>query len=89
MSEISTETTAAMIAHMNDDHAESVAFYAQHFGGRSDVTAAKLLTIEPDGMDIEVTGDAGSGIVRIPFDHVIVDTDDARDTLIAMARAGA
>jgi hypothetical protein len=38
-------------------------------------------------MDIDVDSAAGRATVRVAFDHEIRDADDARDTLIAMAKA--
>jgi putative heme iron utilization protein len=38
------------------------------------------------GMDLAVETPSGSQAVRIAFDHRLADSDDARATLIAMAR---
>ncbi len=78
-----------MIAHMNEDHADAVVAYVHHFGSQPAVRSAILTRILPDRMEIEATGSAGTSTVHIPFDHILRDTDDARDTLIAMARAAA
>ncbi len=77
---------AAMIAHMNDDHADAVLGYVHRFAAHPAAESAKLLAIDDTGMTIEAqTGDAHD-VVRIAFDHTLSDADDARDTLIAMAR---
>jgi len=80
------EQIAAMIAHMNDDHADSVLGYVHRFGALPAATSARLVGLETTHMLIEATIDGSAESVRIPFDHPLRDAADARDTLIAMAR---
>lgn len=74
---------------MNDDHADSVAHYAEVFGACTNVETARLRSLDADGMDLDVITSAGARTTRILFDHAVRDADDARDTLIAMARQSA
>jgi putative heme iron utilization protein len=69
-------------AHMNDDHADAVLLYAKAYGQISNATAAKMLAIDPQGMDLQVDESA----LRIPFDHTLTDSEDAHHTLIAMIK---
>ncbi|MEC8733291.1 MAG: DUF2470 domain-containing protein [Cyanobacteriota bacterium] len=69
--------------HMNDDHAEAVLAYARHYGGVTSPTAARMLAVTPDEMELDVDGDR----VRIRFDHTLSDSEDAHRTLVAMLRA--
>ncbi|HYX14098.1 MAG TPA: DUF2470 domain-containing protein, partial [Nostoc sp.] len=48
--------------------------------------AAQILSIDAQGMDLtaQVNGEAVS--VRIQFDHVLADAEDAHQTLIAMVK---
>ncbi len=81
---------AAMICeHMNDDHADAVAGYARRFAKLEGVVAARMAGIDAHGMDLDV--DAGGETVRarIAFERPLRDADEARDTLIAMARSDA
>ncbi|MEO1210067.1 MAG: DUF2470 domain-containing protein [Cyanobacteria bacterium J06638_20] len=71
--------------HMNDDHAEAVLLYAKAFGNASDATAAQMLRIDADGMDLKLQG-GDTTDVRIPFDHALQDSEDAHQTLIAMVK---
>jgi putative heme iron utilization protein len=80
------ETVAAMIDHMNADHADAVLGYVHRFAGLAAAEAATLVSLDPTGMVVHATLDGTQRIVSIPFDHVLRDADDARDTLIAMAR---
>lgn len=73
-------------SHMNDDHADAVLMYAKVFGQVTEATAATMLAIDPDGMDLnaEVNGETKS--VRVSFDHKLADSEDAHQTLIAMIK---
>jgi putative heme iron utilization protein len=82
---LSPEDAVSICRHMNDDHADSILGYARDFAGISDANGARMTSIDPSGMDIEIDGAAGPRTVRIAFDHELRDSADARDTLIAMA----
>jgi putative heme iron utilization protein len=69
--------------HMNDDHAEAVLAYARHYGGVDTPTAARMLAVGPEAMQLEVDGLT----VEVRFDHTLSDSDDAHRTLVAMLRA--
>jgi putative heme iron utilization protein len=71
--------------HMNDDHAEAITLYAKAFG-KVDATAAELLAIDPEGMDLSAQVNEQTVPVRIAFDHILTDSEDAHQTLIAMVR---
>jgi putative heme iron utilization protein len=81
------EQIVAMIKHMNDDHADSVLGYVHHFAKLPAATAATLVSMDADGMLVHAVIDGTAQPVTIAFDHTLVDAADARDTLIAMARA--
>lgn len=85
MSEAFTpEISARICKHMNEDHADAVLLYAKAFGSQTEATAAELLKIDAEGMDLAVqpSGDP----VRILFDHTLQDAEDAHQTLIAMVK---
>jgi putative heme iron utilization protein len=83
---LAPDAVAAMIAHMNDDHADSVLGYVHRFAALPAATSARLVGLETTHMLIEATIDGSAESVRIPFDHSLRDAADARNTLIAMAR---
>jgi putative heme iron utilization protein len=87
MSTLSPDAIAAMTQHMNEDHADSIAAYARHYGGYTDVKAAKIVDFDPLGIVVEVETPTGAQTLRIPFDHELADADDGRRTLIEMAKA--
>jgi len=72
--------------HMNDDHASAVARYAQAYGGLTEAIGARMLAIDPQGMDLLAVVGAEQVPLRIAFDHELQDSEDAHQTLIAMLR---
>jgi putative heme iron utilization protein len=86
MSEITAEVSSRICQHMNDDHSNAVLLYAQTFGGLKEAQAAEMQAIDNTGMDISVQVDDKFVPVRINFDHVLQDSEDAHHTLIAMVK---
>jgi len=80
------ESERYMIDHMNADHADSNLMYVNVYGNLWSSTAARLVTLDKDGMDLEVTVPDGTQRVRLPFDHRLEDEADAQRTLVAMSR---
>jgi putative heme iron utilization protein len=72
--------------HMNEDHAEAVAIYARTYGNSPDTEAAQMLSIDAQGMNLMTQVNGASVPVRIEFDHVLKDAEDAHHTLIAMVK---
>lgn len=85
--QITTKVSDRICAHMNEDHANAVLLYAQTFGSLTDATAAQMVTIDPQGMDLTVQVNGETVPVRIDFDHKLQDAEDAHHTLIAMVKA--
>ncbi|GET39819.1 DUF2470 domain-containing protein [Microseira wollei] len=73
-------------AHMNDDHAHAVLLYAKAFSNLTDATAAQMLSIDSEGMDLKAQVNGEAVTVRIQFDHVLKDAEDAHHTLIEMVK---
>ncbi|GAC1425240.1 MAG: hypothetical protein NVSMB5_19510 [Candidatus Velthaea sp.] len=86
---LTPQAAAAICDHMNDDHADAIVTYARVFAKIADAREARMTGMDRAGMNLDVVAEAGTANVRIPFDHELRDADDARDTLIAMARATA
>lgn len=83
---ITPEVSTRICTHMNDDHAAAVLMYAKVFGKAAAATAAKMESIDPEGMDLTAQVDGVATPVRISFDHKLVDSEDAHQTLIAMVK---
>lgn len=84
--QFSAQVSSRICNHMNEDHADAVVLYAQAFGGLTDATAAKMETIDAQGMDLTAQVHGEAVPVRIEFDHVLADAEDAHHTLIAMIK---
>lgn len=84
--EITPEISDRICKHMNEDHADAIAIYAKAYGGITDTTAAQMLKIDPQGMDLNVQVNDATQTIRIEFDHELKDSEDAHQTLIAMVR---
>lgn len=82
----SRDDVVRMVAHMNEDHADSVLAYAQHFAKRPQVTAARLLDVTPTEMHLVATGPDGDEPLRIPFDHSLESGHDAHMTMVKMSK---
>ncbi|MBN3957754.1 DUF2470 domain-containing protein [Nostoc sp. NMS8] len=84
--DFSTEISSRICKHMNDDHADAVVIYAKAFGGVTDASAAEMLSIDAQGMDLTAQVNGEAVPVRIQFDRVLADAEDAHQTLIAMVK---
>ncbi|WP_427159120.1 DUF2470 domain-containing protein [Aliinostoc sp. HNIBRCY26] len=84
--QFSPEVSSRICSHMNEDHANAVLLYAQFFGGILEATAARMQAIDAQGMDLIAQVNDENLPVRIPFDHVLADSEDAHHTLIAMVK---
>lgn len=79
------EREAGIVGHMNDDHADALRHYCQQAGmvvaeGVSPVMAG----IDAEGMHLRL----GQRLVRFVFAAPVATPLEARETLVAMARAG-
>jgi putative heme iron utilization protein len=84
--DFSTEISSRICKHMNDDHTDAVVIYAKAFGGVTDAIAAEMLSIDAQGMDLTAQVNGEVVPVHIQFDHILVDAEDAHQTLIAMVK---
>ena len=82
----SPESERYMIEHMNEDHADATLMYAKVYGHLESATAARIVTLDKEGMDLEVTLPDGGRHLRITFEQHLHDEADAQRTLVAMAR---
>jgi putative heme iron utilization protein len=80
----SPEVSDRICKHMNKDHGDAVALYAQVYGQIPEATGAQLLKIDAAGMDLQVQVGEASQALRIAFDHTLVDAKDAHVTLVEM-----
>ncbi|MBD2594593.1 DUF2470 domain-containing protein [Nostoc spongiaeforme FACHB-130] len=84
--QFSPEISTRICNHMNEDHSDAVLLYAKIFGDVTEATSAKMLAIDSQGMDLTAQVNEESIPVRIQFDHILADAEDAHQTLIAMIK---
>ncbi|HEY9635647.1 MAG TPA: DUF2470 domain-containing protein [Coleofasciculaceae cyanobacterium] len=84
--QFSPEVSDRICKHMNEDHADAVALYARSFGNSPDTEAAQMVSIDAEGMNLMTQVNGTSLPLRIQFDHVLKDAEDAHYTLIAMVK---
>jgi len=73
---------AEILAHMNADHADAVALYAERLLGLAG-RGWQLTGIDPEGVDLRGEG----GIGRLDFARRVTDAAAARAELVRLARA--
>ena len=88
MSEPITPTISDRICkHMNEDHAEAIVLYARFFGNTPEAETARMISIDPRGMDLSVDSNNNTNTrVRIEFDSPLQDAEAAHHTLIEMVK---
>lgn len=84
--QFSLEVSDRICKHMNDDHTDAIILYAQAFGGLKDVQTARMLSIDAEGMNLDAQVNEESVPLRIQFDHVLANSEDAHQTLISMVK---
>ncbi|WP_016950184.1 DUF2470 domain-containing protein [Anabaena sp. PCC 7108] len=84
--QFSPEISDRICKHMNEDHANAVVIYAQAFGNVKNATVAQMLSIDAEGMNLSAEVNGETVPVRVQFDHILADAEDAHQTLIAMVK---
>ncbi len=69
-----------ILRHMNEDHAQAVANYAQRLLGRPGV-GWRMTGIDPEGIDLRADGE----IARLEFTAPVLTPEGARATLVELA----
>lgn len=84
--EFSTQVSDRICKHMNEDHADAVVLYAKAYGNLVDATAAQMLSIDAEGMNLQAQVNGEDVPVRVKFDHTLENAEDAHHTLIDMLK---
>ena len=87
MSDPITPTVSDRICkHMNEDHQNAIILYAKVFGNLPETETATMKSIDPQGMNLSIVVAGETRPVRILFDHILKDSEDAHHTLIDMVK---
>ena len=76
-----SEMSGAVIAHMNEDHADAVRLYATVLAGRPDGDWS-MTGLDPEGCDLRNRGITA----RLGFDAPVRDAESARRALVEMVK---
>ena len=75
---------AAIISHMNEDHAEANLHYVTVLAQLADASAATMVGIDRYGMTLRAHTPGGPRLARIPFPEPLQRSDQARGTLVRL-----
>ena len=76
---------AAIVGHMNADHADALVSLCRHFGGAADVVSASMTTVDRYGFEVVVEdGDGRRRPLRLGFRHDQRTPEAVRMELIGM-----
>lgn len=80
------DVVAAVVAHMNSDHAEDSVTICRVFGGRPDVTEAVMAGLDGHGADFDVDGPGGPARVRVAWSRPITERVEIREEVARLFR---
>lgn len=75
------DSEAAIVRHMNEDHADAVELYATVLLGRTG-EGWRMTGVDPEGADMRRGGD----VARLPFDKPVRDAETARAELVRLVK---
>ncbi|MFE0749069.1 DUF2470 domain-containing protein [Gordonia sp. NPDC058843] len=80
------DVVAAVLAHMNDDHADDSLLICRVLGGRPDAIAATMTGFDHEAATFDISVPEGVVGVRIAWDRPVRDRADVRTAVVAMFR---
>ena len=69
----------------NEHYAHSNLMYAKVYGRLWQATEARMVALDKEGMELDVTVPDGTQHIRIPFVQRVQDEGDAQQTLVEMS----
>lgn len=81
-----SDVIAAIMRHMNGDHADDCRVICQGLGGQPRATDAAMSGMDADGMDFLATVDGAPVPVRIPFTERLTERRQVRVQAARMYR---
>src|SRR5205085_3576440 len=79
-----TGSAAAIITHMNADHADALVLYCTTFSRATNISSAVMTGIDRYGFEMSAKTSEGPRPVRLAFPRPVSTPEDARAALIAM-----
>lgn len=78
------DVVAAVLRHMNSDHADDCAVICRGLGGQPEATAAVMSGLDSDAAYFEATVDGDPVRVRIPFSEALTERAQIRVEITQM-----
>ena len=78
--------SAGILAHMNEDHADSVLAYARILAGLTDATSATMTAVDRYGFELAVKTTERPRAVRLAFDVPVTTSDEVRRAMIELVK---
>ncbi|MEW6152908.1 MAG: DUF2470 domain-containing protein [Actinomycetota bacterium] len=75
---------AAIVGHMNADHAEAQVLLCRHQGGRPSTAEATMSAVDSYGFEMVAAGPEGRSAVRLAFPEPCTTPDEVRRAMVAM-----
>jgi len=75
---------AAVLGHMNADHAEAQVLYCRHLAGYPDTISATMSAVDRYGFEMIAEGPSGRSAVRLGFPDQCTTADEVRRAMVAM-----
>ena len=75
---------AAVVRHMNEDHADDTLLIVRALGGLDGAASARMMTWDADGGDYLAVVDDVETSVRIPWSHRLTERAEVRAEVVAM-----
>jgi heme iron utilization protein len=79
-------SAASAIAHLNDDHTDSLLVIAQALGGYPDATAARCSGLDRRGIDLAVHTPRGAAPARVAFPVALAASSQLRTATVELTR---
>jgi putative heme iron utilization protein len=79
------DAAPGIIQHMNQDHADALVAYAQHYAGEAPDEAV-MVAVDRLGFKLRLRQGDRLSSVRIPFPREVTTTNQSREVLIDMLR---
>src|SRR5262245_22477175 len=79
------DSELSIVGFMKETYAHSNRMNAKVYGQLWQATEARMVALDKEGMELDVTISDGTKRIRIPFEHRLQDEGDAQQTLVEMS----
>ena len=79
-------SSVGILAHMNEDHGDSVLAYARVLGGVGEATSATMTAVDRYGFELAVKTPERTRAVRLAFDVPVTTSDEVRRAMIDLVK---